>query len=403
MAAGASPAFGQTTDLLAPANVPRDVSAHQVDAATTLPRALEVVRAGIDEGLHVGAQWYVSLGREVFADAALGWARPGVPMTPDTLMIWFSSTKPVTAVAIAQLWERNQLRLDDPVAEYIPEFGQNGKDRITLRQVLTHTGCFARALETRLDIPGPEAARALAEATLDEDCTPGRTAQYHPLSGWYVLGGVLSRVARKGFPRYLRDEVFAPLGLLHCWIGMPPQRYDAYGELIGHMHNTDTGTPEADPVFDSREACALAVPGGNGRGPMRQLGQFYEALMEGGELDGVRVLREPTVEAMVSPHRLGTKTPVGDEAAPWGLGIALDELRFGGHTSVRTFGHSGSRSSMAFCDPVHKLVVAVVFNGRPVPANDARRMFAFSNAIYEDLGLASPDTWRADKAEQITP
>ena len=65
-------------------------------------------------------------------------------MTPDSLMVWYSMTKALTAVAIAQQWERGQLELDDPVVKYIPEFGQNGKEGVTIRHVLTHTGGFPR-------------------------------------------------------------------------------------------------------------------------------------------------------------------------------------------------------------------------------------------------------------------
>lgn len=63
-------------------------------------------------------------------------------MTRDTLMLWLSSTKPVAAVALAQLCERGLLELDDPIARHVPEFGERGKHGITLRHALTHTGGF---------------------------------------------------------------------------------------------------------------------------------------------------------------------------------------------------------------------------------------------------------------------
>ena len=69
----------------------------------------EVLEQGVVDGTHIGAQIYVSRGREVLADYAVGMARPGVPMTTDSLMIWFSMTKAVTAVAVAQQWERGNL------------------------------------------------------------------------------------------------------------------------------------------------------------------------------------------------------------------------------------------------------------------------------------------------------
>ena len=78
------------------------------------PRTREAIEDGIRDRLHLGAQLYVSLHGEPVADAALGEDRPGAPLTRGHLMLWLSSTKPVPAVAIAQLWERGLLELDDP-------------------------------------------------------------------------------------------------------------------------------------------------------------------------------------------------------------------------------------------------------------------------------------------------
>src|SRR4051812_2709614 len=104
-----------------------------------LPRTLHLIQQGMARGLHLGAQVYACLRGEVIADLALGDARPGVAMSSDTIMPWMSCSKPVGAVAIAQLRERGVLDFDDRVAHHIPEFAANGKDAITVRHILTHT------------------------------------------------------------------------------------------------------------------------------------------------------------------------------------------------------------------------------------------------------------------------
>ena len=111
-----------------------------------LERASKTIEAGIERGLHIGAQLYVSHRGRTVGDLAFGMAREGAAMTPDTIMLWMSSTKPITAVAVGQMWERGRLELDDPVANHIPEFAAHGKDAITIRHVLTHTGGFRAAV-----------------------------------------------------------------------------------------------------------------------------------------------------------------------------------------------------------------------------------------------------------------
>ena len=107
-----------------------------------LPARLAVLNDEITRGLHLGAQGYVwHTGAEV-ADFGLGEARAGTELTRDSMITWFSMTKPSVAVAVAQQWERGRLELDDPVAKHVPEFAANDKERITLRHLLTHTGGF---------------------------------------------------------------------------------------------------------------------------------------------------------------------------------------------------------------------------------------------------------------------
>lgn len=110
--------------------------------ADILPHATAVLEQGIADGLHLGAIVHVVHEDKVVADGAIGRARPGVAMTPEQLIIWWSMTKPSVAVSIAKLWEAGQLGLNDPVAKYLPEFAANGKEAVTIRHCLTHTGGF---------------------------------------------------------------------------------------------------------------------------------------------------------------------------------------------------------------------------------------------------------------------
>jgi CubicO group peptidase (beta-lactamase class C family) len=133
------------------------------------------------------------------------------------------------------------------------------------------------------------------------------------------------------------------------------------------------------------------------RGPIRELGRFYRMLLNKGEIDGRRILSPQTVEAIVSPHRVGMYDHTFRHVMDWGLGFLINSAQYGPDTvpygygpyaSPRTFGHSGYRSSVAFGDPEPGLAVALAFNGMPDNERHESRVRSVLDAAYEDLELA---------------
>jgi CubicO group peptidase (beta-lactamase class C family) len=370
-------------------------------SASSLPTATTILERGINEGLHIGAQLYVSRKGEPVADLALGESRPGVPMTPDTLMLWLSASKPVTAVAVAQMWERGKLRLDDRVAQHIPEFGENGKKPVTLRHVLTHTAGFRWVDTGWPNATWDETIARICAAKQERGWVAGRSAGYSPYASWFVLGEIVRRLDDRGrdFGRYVREEIFEPLGMRDSWLALPPDRYRAYGDRIGVMHKTE-GAKVHDAGLDTERHAAAPRPSGGGRGPARELGRFYEMLLAGGTLNGVRLLSPQAVDAMTARHRAAVRDETFKHVMDWGLGFIINSNQYGPdtvpygygpHASPRTFGHSGSQSSSAFADPDKGLVVACVCNGMPGEPAHQSRMRAIHAAIYEDLRLQDPN------------
>jgi CubicO group peptidase (beta-lactamase class C family) len=357
---------------------------------TKWPRTAEVVRRGIGEGLQLGAQLYASVGCRPVADLARGAGRAGVPMTVDSLNLWMSSTKPVAAVAIAQLWERGLLELDDRVTRFIPEFGVNGKEPITLRHILTHTAGF-RAPPRSQEAPWEQVIAEVCAAKLEPGWVPGRKAGYHPASSWYVLGEVVRRVDGRPYWRYVREAIFEPIGMRDSWVGMPAEQFDAYGDRIAVMHKI-TSAGQAVPL-NAKTVATSCRPGSSGWGPIRELGRFYEMLLNRGQLNGHRVLSPQGVEAITARHRAGMFDATFKQPIDWGLGFLLNATHpttdlpygYGPHASPRTFGHGGAESSGAFCDPERGLVVAYVFNGQPGEGKHHERRKALIEAVFEDL------------------
>ena len=360
-----------------------------------LPRAFAEIESGTKAGLHIGAQVYVGQGGRVVADAGIGEARAGVAMQGDTLMPWMSATKPIVAICIGQLWERGLLALDDRVAQHIPEFGKHGKDAITIRHLLTHTAGIRGAIGGWVTEPVDVVIGKICDARLEPNWTPGKKAGYHVASSWFVLGELIRRLTGSPVGEYVRREIFLPLGMNDSWIGIPAEQYVAYGQRMGILQDT-SGMSITPAGFDTPEMAALCRPGGSGRGPVRELGRFYQMLLNGGSLDGTRIVSPQTVAAMTARHRVGMLDLTFEHVMDWGLGFIVNSNQYGvetvpygygPHASWRTFGHSGYQSSVAFCDPKNELVVAIVFNGTPGDAAHDRRMRAVLRGVYEDLGL----------------
>lgn len=342
----------------------------------------------MDAGLHAGAQLSVSIGGRTLTGVAMGEARPGVAMTEATLMPWFSATKAITAAAVVQQWERGGLDLDDPVAHHIPAFAAEGKDRVTVRHLLTHSGGLV-ATDDSVD--------EACAAALAEDWQPGRRAAYRPRGPFAVLGELVHRLDGRSIEDYLSEELFEPLGMADSWLTLTPGRYAAYGERMGAMHTVTQGKLEVIPSLATDEGFAPARPSMSGVGPMSDLTRFYRMLLSKGELDGMRVLSPQAVEAMCARHRVGLRDETFGAVVDWGLGVMVNSWHYrhkpapygyGDHASARTFGHGGSQSSIAFADPEHDLAVALVFNGMAGEGANHRRTQAVVNALYEDLALA---------------
>lgn len=377
---------------------------------STLPRTARVVEDGIEAGLQRGAQVYLSrggsAGEPATLDLAFGERAAGQAMTTDTLNLWLSSTKPVTAVAFALLWQDGRADLDDPVASYVPEFAQNGKGDITLRHVLTHTGGIRM-----LSVGWPEASwdeiiATICRAKPEPRWPLGEKAGYHMASSWFLLGEVISRIAGEPFSSFVRRRVFEPLGMDDSWIGMPERRFAGYGDRIGHMWSTEAvaeGKADA-PIarsWHSKRHVVGCSPGGNGYGPFRELGLFYEMLLRRGVTrSGERLLTPQTVEAMTTPQRVGLLDQTFRHKLDWGLGFIVDSKHYqedgdhslipygyGRHASRRTFGHSGFQSSCAFADPKYDLVVCILTNGNPGEPRHTERFRDLTEAVYEDLSL----------------
>lgn len=344
-----------------------------------------------DEGWHSGAQCYVSRHGETLLDVAVGESRPGRAIETDDLMLWYSSGKPWTTVAILQLWEQGRLGLDDLVAKYVDGWG-GGKERCTLRHVLTHTGGFPMWSNRYYDAEVTFAESLAAVAATTAIWEPGTAAGYHAASGWLVLGAVVERVDGRRIDQYLHEEVAVPIGAELASLGIPLERQQQLGERIVPVMWTGHAMPARDPDGGIRMApyridrmhnepwhVAKVEPGGGMRGPARELGRFYESLLG----YGPKLLEPRTVEVMTAVHRWGMKDRTFGLDIPWGLGT---QVAFTGGTMRRAFGHGGMASSRGLADPESGLVLVVIANGLAGYFQAEQRNLEITDAMYSAFG-----------------
>lgn len=346
-----------------------------------------------EEGTSVGAQvsvWF----RGGAATLVSGLAAPGRAMAGDTLLPWFSVTKVLVALSVMQQWERGRLDPDDPVAAHVPEFGANGKERVTLRHLLTHTARLAAPVG---DESWPGLLATACASPLAEGWEPGRRAAYSPRLGYSVLGEVVRRLDGRPLDACVSEDVLEPLGMGDSWLALPPGRYEAYGERMGVMYDTAREGSGPIPALARASGFEGTRPSSSAVGPSGDLVRLFVALLGKGELDGARVLSPQGVDTMCARHRSGLEDETFGEHVDWGLGVIVNSWHyrrrpapygFGDHASPRTFGHGGNRSSVAFADPDAGLAAAVIFNGMAGEARHHRRTRRVVNAIYADLGLA---------------
>ena len=354
-----------------------------------LERVATLFQEQLDEELHPGAALTVRRRGQVVLEAYGGTARPGergAPVTPETLFLVFSATKPLTAVAVLLLAERGQLSLDSPVAEYWPGFAQKGKGAVTVRHVLTHQGGFPTGpswltwdrWQCRDDI-----VRAMEERTPRWE--PGSAAGYHALNYGWVLGELVHRVAGRSLGRFLRDEVLDPLGLQQTWLGLPASLHARVARLLDV-----TGSYDYVADFNRPEVHAAECGAATGIMTTRDLSRFYSMLVAGGALDGVRILSEKTVARATSPAIETEKDRTLQVPMRWGLGFHLGRSPspFGTRPCPRTFGHTGQGCTLAWGDPSRDLAVAYFTNGVQESVANFLRSSRLSDSILRAADAA---------------
>ncbi len=317
-------------------------------------------------------------------------AAGSTPYADDTLQLVFSTTKGITAIAVAMCVERGLLSYSERVSTYWPEFAAHGKGDATVAQLLSHQ-CGLYTVDGDI---------SLADA-LDWNTITSRLAEtaprwsigaqhgYHALTYGWLAGELVRRVDPQGrsLGAFVRDEIVDPVGA-ELWIGLPAEHEDRVSPMIGGLN--PGGGDDVDPAvkamleqfmgpnspggqalslngafsvegaFNRRDVHAAEIPAANGITNARSLARIYAATI--GEIDGVRLLDPSTVEVARS-----TVTPAGEPdtclimPTTFGMGF-MTHGQFTPYAGPGSFGHPGAGGSVAFAQPERNMAFAYVMN-----------------------------------------
>lgn len=353
----------------------------RADAHTAVRRAIEDAIEGSGE---IGIQVAAYLDGELVVDCWGGHtaAGAGTLVDAETLFPVFSVVKPVTAVALHVQAERGLIDYESPVARYWPEYARHGKERTTVRDVLTHRACVPQ-------MPPDVTPERMCDwewmtariAELAPLAPPGSKTMYLSMTFGWIIGELVRRTdrAQRSLGTFVREEIAQPLGITDLWIGLP----DSVRPRVATL--TDSVIPPpADKlpplylasmppqvglvprVFERADVRRAEIPSVGGIFTARSCARFWALLAQGGELDGVRLLSRERVASF------WTQRANSDEADPVMFGRALP-LTIGGFwrgggsppfcsASNDSICHPGAGNSLAWAERDSRLAVALLHN-----------------------------------------
>jgi CubicO group peptidase (beta-lactamase class C family) len=404
---------------------PPEIPAESVGLSSErLERLRATMQQYVDEGRAPGLVTYVARGGRVAHLEAFGKAdiEAGTPMKSDSIFRIASQTKALTSVAVMMLVEEGKIGLADPVSRFIPAFKETtvaiappagavadtpvsavpANRQITIRDLLTHTAGIGYGYGTAAaqwkaagiqhwyfaDRTEPVAAVVDRMASLPMDAQPGEKYVYGYNTD--ILGVVVERVSGMTLAEFFGKRITGPLGMVDTVFYLPPAQK---ARLAAVYAATDHGRFERAPDGMSGQGHYVDGPrrafsGGAGLlSTARDYGRFLQMMLNGGEIDGVRLLSPKTVELMTVNHvgTLFAERDAGSAGMGFGLGfdVVEDLGRNGRYGSPGAFGWGGAYHTNYWVDPEEKLVALIMV--QLLPAGDSDLQRKFRTLVYQSI------------------
>jgi CubicO group peptidase (beta-lactamase class C family) len=407
---------GLALTLLVPTTLPaQSLPVGEPEALGFSPERLATMEASLERfvqnGQHSGIVWLVARRGEIVSLGAHGLRdlEAGLPMETDTIVRIYSMSKIVTSVAALILFEEGRFDLDDPVSRYLPEFETlqvmvggtadaplltTARSPITLDHLFTHTAGFYYDFSA-----GPELATLFGRAkltevpSLEEFVKRAATLplNHHPGEAYIygintsILGRVVEVVSGQPFGDFLQSRIFGPLRMTDTSFSVPPEKRDRLATIYEHEEGR---LAEAQAFFGPWPEKG-AGPELGGAGLFSTIGdyaRFAQMLLNGGVLDGQRILGRKTVEFMTTnrlTHLPGNRIDNLYQGFGLGVSVMIDVGQSPAPGSLGRFGWSGAATTDCGIDPQEE-IVALVFT-QHFPFNEHRLFERFTTGYMQAL------------------
>lgn len=346
-------------------------------------KVIQKIERRIQQKQITAVQVVIARNGKIIVERALGTMSRDADAPPiklDSPFLVASITKPVTATAVMILVERDKININDPVKKYIPEFIGGDRDKITIKNLLNHTSGLPDML------PDNEALRKKNTPLKDfvpRICTtpllftPGTQVKYQSM-GIALLGEIIERVIGTQLRDFMKKEIFDPLKMKNTFLGMGKRELSSLVMCDVEETPGDAGYARWD--WNSLYWRDFGAPWGGLHSTASDLAILLQTFLNGGEYNGIRIVKELTVREMTRNQAEGLNSPWG---LGWGMAKSLAWTYFGKKVSETTFGHCGATGTVFWADPVRQLIF-VCLTSRPLEKDKGRLFNNLSNMVAEE-------------------
>jgi CubicO group peptidase (beta-lactamase class C family) len=352
-----------------------------------LERIKAFMQEYIDTNQIAGGVTLVARKGKVVHFEALGWRHKeeNQPMTKDTLFSLASMTKPIVSTALMMLWEDGKFLLDDPISKWLPSYAKkqvlvDGRlvapaRPVTVRHVLTHTSGLVLS-QPGEDLPAPKTLSELIERAAP------LPLRFHPGDQWLYgdstdfVGILVEKISGTSLDQFLRERIFRPLGMRDTFYNVPKEKA---GRVAAIYRPDDHGKITLLRKPEYREPATLMRGAGGLSGTAMDYFRFAQMLLNGGEIDGVRLLGRATVDLMFENHiGTGKRVYVRGDGYGFGLGGAVltDRGKAPDALSLGTWTWGGANGTIFWIDPVEELIPIMMIQINPYSHFNIRPLFS---------------------------